>query len=90
MSISNSENFQAVAKRCYDLNPNQIIAIGVNCLSPDFVEQLFTGINKGRENNRIPLITYPNSGERYDPEKGSVTKFPIVIIDFFFNEVYCF
>lgn len=72
-SISNSENFQAVAKRCYDLNPKQIIAIGVNCLSPNLVEQLFAGINDGREGNPVALIAYPNSGERYDAVKGSVT-----------------
>lgn len=34
-----------------------LVAIGVNCINPDFVSQLFKAIR-----NEIPLVVYPNSG----------------------------
>jgi homocysteine S-methyltransferase len=69
-SIAHGENFQKVAKKCWDSNPEQLIAIGVNCLRPSDVKHLITGINKNREINKIPLIVYPNSGEKYNPKLG--------------------
>lgn len=70
MSISHGENFQETARYCYDLNPQQLVAVGVNCTNPAFCESLFTGINAGRESNPIPLLAYPNSGEKYASDKG--------------------
>jgi homocysteine S-methyltransferase len=58
------DNFQESAIFCYKLNPNQIIAVGVNCIAPHAVESLLRGIND------IPLIVYANSGEKYDPDLG--------------------
>lgn len=69
-STAYGENFQETARYCYDLNPQQLVAVGVNCLAPRLVEGLFDGINKGREDNPMPLITYPNSGEKYNIELG--------------------
>lgn len=63
------ESFQEVARKCYDLAPDQLIAVGVNCTNPKFIEKLFSGLNDNRE-NKIPLIVYPNSGEVYNDEKG--------------------
>lgn len=46
--------------------------MGINCVAPRLVESFFKDINKGRENNPVPLITYPNSGETYKVELGYV------------------
>lgn len=64
------ENFQLAARRCWEMNPSQLVAVGVNCVSPQYVSSLLMGINKDRPHNPIPLIVYPNSGESYDREKG--------------------
>lgn len=69
-SLAHGENFQMVAKKCWDMNPGQLVAIGVNCCSPKIVTELFSGINDDRKESPIPLITYPNSGEKYNPEIG--------------------
>lgn len=69
-SIAYGESFQEVARRCYDLNPQQILAVGVNCLAPRLVESLVSGINKKREHKPVPLIVYPNSGETYSVDLG--------------------
>lgn len=57
-------------RKCYDLNSKQLVAVGANCLAPRLVESLFKDINKGRKNNPVPLIVYPNSGESYNVEQG--------------------
>lgn len=69
-SIAYGEDFQTVARKCYDRNPTQLLAVGVNCLAPRLVQSLLSGINKGREHNPVPLIVYPNSGENYNPQLG--------------------
>lgn len=63
------EDFQEVAKYCYDLHSSKLLAVGVNCLAPRLVGSLLGGINKGRK-TPIPLIVYPNSGESYTVELG--------------------
>lgn len=73
-SIAHGESFQKVAKKCWDSNPEQLVAVGVNCLSPSYVKGLLTGINNERENNKIPLIVYPNSGEKYNPHIGWIDR----------------
>lgn len=69
-SLAHGENFKMAAQKCWDLNPSQLLAIGVNCCSPKIVANLFKGINDERPHSPIPLITYPNSGEKYNPEIG--------------------
>lgn len=61
-----------MARFCYDLNPEQLVAVGANCLAPRLVESLFKGINNERKHNPVPLIVYPNSGENYNIEYGYV------------------
>lgn len=51
------------------MNPNQLLAVGANCIAPEIVEQLFCDINMG-EGNPMPLLVYPNSGEFYNKEVG--------------------
>jgi len=41
----------------------QLVAIGVNCTSPEFVPSL---LQRMRPHTDKPLLAYPNSGERYD------------------------
>lgn len=71
-AIANGDNFQKTVRKCYDSNPQQLVAVGINCLGPKYVEPLIKGLNKGRENRPIPIIVYPNSGENYNPESGYV------------------
>ncbi|KAF7286175.1 betaine-homocysteine S-methyltransferase-like isoform X2 [Rhynchophorus ferrugineus] len=67
------EPFQQTARACYDLNPNQLVAIGVNCTAPRLIESLISGINDKRQ-KPIPLIVYPNSGESYNVEMGWINR----------------
>lgn len=68
-SLAYGDDFKETARYCYDLNPNQLVAVGVNCLAPRLVESLITGINDDRK-VAIPIIAYPNSGESYKVELG--------------------
>ncbi|XP_066258747.1 uncharacterized protein [Euwallacea similis] len=67
------EPFQEVAKACYELNPEQIVAVGANCTAPRLIESLIAGINT-KKSNQIPLIVYPNSGESYTVEMGWINR----------------
>lgn len=70
-SIANGSDFRSAVMRCWArANPGQILAIGVNCLAPQFVTPLITGINKPNEEVTVPLVVYPNSGEVYSVEEG--------------------
>jgi homocysteine S-methyltransferase len=44
----------------------QIVALGINCSAPAFVGPLLAS---ARKVSNKPLLTYPNSGESYDPER---------------------
>jgi homocysteine S-methyltransferase len=43
----------------------QITALGVNCTAPEHLPQL---LGRMRTRTAQPLVAYPNSGQRYDPE----------------------
>ncbi len=45
----------------------QVVAVGVNCTSPRFIPAL---VAEARQATKKPVLVYPNSGEKYDPEKG--------------------
>uniref|UniRef100_A0AAR5Q3K4 Hcy-binding domain-containing protein n=1 Tax=Dendroctonus ponderosae TaxID=77166 RepID=A0AAR5Q3K4_DENPD len=68
-STAFGEPFQETARACYDLNPDQLVAVGVNCTAPRLIESLVDGINVGRS-TPIPIVVYPNSGESYNVEMG--------------------
>lgn len=69
-SLADGSDFQETAVRCYkNALPGQIIAIGVNCIAPHLITTLFKGINKGTD-DFIPLVVYPNSGEKYVVSEG--------------------
>lgn len=42
----------------------QLVAVGVNCTVPAFVPAL---VRAARAASALPIVVYPNSGERYDP-----------------------
>jgi len=70
-SLADGSNFQEVAMKCYkNALPGQILAIGVNCIAPQCVTTLLQDINKDKSNNFIPLVVYPNSGEKYIVSEG--------------------
>jgi homocysteine S-methyltransferase len=42
----------------------QIIAVGINCTSPNYISELIKNVRAGAP--EIPVVVYPNSGEIYD------------------------
>lgn len=59
--ISSGEKISQCAKVLNEYE--EIVAIGLNCTPPQYVESLIKEIRKGTEK---PIIVYPNSGETYD------------------------
>lgn len=59
--ISSREKISQCAKVLNEYE--EIVAIGLNCTPPQYVESLIKEIRKGTEK---PIIVYPNSGETYD------------------------
>ncbi|KAG5672442.1 hypothetical protein PVAND_002570 [Polypedilum vanderplanki] len=50
--------------------PENLVAVGINCINPSFVSPLFSEIEKNLCNFNVPLVVYPNSGEVYTVEEG--------------------
>ncbi|XP_033362499.1 homocysteine S-methyltransferase YbgG-like [Bombus vosnesenskii] len=74
-SIADGSHFQDIALWCYkEALPGQILAIGVNCIAPQNVTSLLKGINENCKQDFIPLVVYPNSGEKYTVKQGWVKK----------------
>jgi homocysteine S-methyltransferase len=44
----------------------QVVAVGINCVNPSYVEGLLTRL---RDVTELPLVVYPNSGETWDAER---------------------
>jgi homocysteine S-methyltransferase len=44
----------------------QTVAIGVNCVPPNWIPSLIAELRKGSE---LPIVVYPNSGEGWDAER---------------------
>nr|XP_018911624.1 PREDICTED: uncharacterized protein LOC109040238 [Bemisia tabaci] len=59
--LSSGDDFVTAANSVWCKNPDQIIAIGVNCVNPNFVTPLISPIVE-----KIPTIVYPNNGELWD------------------------
>lgn len=55
------------------MGKGQIIACGVNCLAPSSVTPLLSSISQKEINEIIPMVTYPNSGEKYSATTFSWT-----------------
>ncbi|KAL9693672.1 hypothetical protein quinque_012957 [Culex quinquefasciatus] len=71
VNTARGENFAETAAAIWSQaralkNPN-LLAIGVNCLHPVHAVQLLKTVNERRpDDDKIPLIVYPNSGEIWD------------------------
>lgn len=71
-SMAHGENFADTVRSLWNKsktlpNHKNLIAIGANCLLPKYISSLFRAVNGSCSPiDRIPLITYPNSGEVYD------------------------
>lgn len=63
LHISDGSKISECAALLHD--KEQITAIGINCTSPYYVENLILEIKKVTDK---PIIVYPNSGEVYQPE----------------------
>lgn len=64
--IADGSEFQEVAVRCYRALPEQIVAVGINCVPPNYVKALLQGINKNSDSRDfVPLVVYPNRGGSY-------------------------
>ncbi|RVE54319.1 hypothetical protein evm_001146 [Chilo suppressalis] len=85
-SIAHGESFQKVAKKCWESNPDQLVAVGVNCCAPSFVSNLMKGFNDDRPQSPIPLIVYPNSGEKYNPQIGWIDRDKCESVEVFIQE----
>jgi homocysteine S-methyltransferase len=44
---------------------SQLVAVGVNCTAPQYLPEL---LERMRACTAQPLVAYPNSGQRYDPD----------------------
>lgn len=60
-----------------------LVAVGINCIQPGFVTELFKGVEKEVQDFNIPLVVYPNSGEVYTVTFDTFLKF--MQIDNFFQ-----
>lgn len=72
-SLADGSNFREIAVRCYEnALPGQILAVGVNCIAPQRATALLRSVNKGSagHGDPIPLVVYPNSGEKYVVTEG--------------------
>lgn len=47
----------------------RVAALGINCTAPQYVESLLRALREAAPD--MPLVVYPNSGERYDAAKRS-------------------
>jgi len=61
-----------------------LVAVGINCIQPGFVSELFKGVEKEVQDFNIPLVVYPNSGEVYTVIFDPFLKF-MQIDNFFLN-----
>lgn len=70
-TIADGTDFKEIAVECYKkAQPGQIIGVGVNCIAPQYITSLLKGINNKDSIDFIPLVIYPNSGEKYTITEG--------------------
>jgi homocysteine S-methyltransferase len=70
--IADGENFSEIAEKIWrKANNGNLLAVGLNCVSPKIVTPLFKSLQQGKsKNEEIPLMVWPNSGENFSTEKG--------------------
>lgn len=66
---AHKEDISSAVNQCVKLAPaGQLLACGVNCCPPQYVETLLKDISTKTQG--IPLIAYPNSGEKWESKTG--------------------
>lgn len=70
-SLHDGTPIEEIAQMCDGLP--RVAGVGINCTAPEHVASL---VARAASRTRLPLIAYPNSGERYDPDSGSWTAGP--------------
>ncbi|XP_076311045.1 betaine-homocysteine S-methyltransferase-like isoform X3 [Tachypleus tridentatus] len=71
--LAHQESFETAVKSCLAVAPqHQLLAIGVNCCPPRYVQSLLSDIQLVKQN--LPLLAYPNSGEFWEARKGWMPK----------------
>ncbi|CAG9809934.1 unnamed protein product [Chironomus riparius] len=66
-----SESVRSICKQVEAARKRQnLVAVGINCIQPGFVTELFKEVEKEVQDFNIPLVVYPNSGEVYTVEEG--------------------
>lgn len=73
--LAHGEDFsQAVSQIWNKVKENgseNLIAVGVNCVHPSAVSTLARSVNGNlSKDEQLPLVVYPNSGEKYDVKTG--------------------
>lgn len=78
LHVAHGETFASAAQSVWDQatatnndEKSNLVAVGVNCLNPQFITPLFKSLNGNRTaDQQLPLVVYPNSGEVYTVEMG--------------------
>lgn len=67
-TLVDGSGFRETVLACWNRAPTgQLLALGANCLAPGVVDALLEELS---EQERVPMVVYPNSGEVYTVEKG--------------------
>ena len=48
------------------ISSNNLIAVGINCTNPNYVEDLLQSVSEIKEKQKIDLVVYPNLGKNWD------------------------
>lgn len=61
-----SESVRAICKQVEAARKREnLVAVGINCIHPSFVSELFKRVHREVQDFNLKLVVYPNSGEIY-------------------------
>lgn len=67
LHTANGDSFAEAAKKCWELASDQLVAVGTNCVNPNYVSGLLKSVND-KVSQKIPFVVYSNSGEEYSSD----------------------
>jgi S-methylmethionine-dependent homocysteine/selenocysteine methylase len=59
----------SIVKQVQARKSKNLVAIGINCIHPSHVTNLFTEVSESVKKLNVPLVVYPNSGGKYLADK---------------------
>jgi homocysteine S-methyltransferase len=71
--LSDGSELRGLLTRLAAAHPDgfaRLVAVGFNCVPPSLVEPALLALSSEAEQLSLPLIAYPNSGERWDATSG--------------------